>query len=78
MIRLMHHANEFDIEALVATATGVPSEKKQDALYPELIREIVEAYRKVQPNLVRHRLGLPRREVPPRPRQVRQATPFAA
>ena len=59
MIRLMHHADEFDIEALVATAAGVPSEKKEDALYPGLIREIVEAYGKVRPNLVRHRPDFP-------------------
>lgn len=59
MIRLMHHANEFDIDALIATAAGVPSEKKADALYPELIREIVEAYGKVRPNLVRHRPDFP-------------------
>lgn len=59
MIRLTHHSNEFDIEALVATAAGVPSEKKEDALYPELIREIVAAYGKVQPNLVRHRPDFP-------------------
>lgn len=59
MIRLMHHANEFDVEALVATAAGVPSEKKEDALYPELIREIVDAYGKVRPNLLRHHPDFP-------------------
>ena len=59
MIRLMHHANEFDIEALVATAAAVPSEKKEDALYPGLIREIVEAYGKVRASLLRHRPDFP-------------------
>src|SRR5262249_53113694 len=52
MIRLMHYANEFDIEALVASAAGTPGELKKDTVRPELIREIVEAYGKVRPNLL--------------------------
>src|SRR5262245_6039465 len=54
MIRLMVHANEFDIEGLIASAAGVPGELKTDIVKPALIREIVEAYGKVQPNLAKH------------------------
>lgn len=59
MIRLMVHANEFEIEGLIASAAGVPGELKFDAVKPELIREIVEAYGKVQPNLAKHDPGFP-------------------
>src|SRR5262249_9264999 len=59
MIRLMHYANEFDIEALVASAAGTPGELKKDTVRPELIREIVEAYGKVRPNLLLHRPDYP-------------------
>src|SRR5262245_2247931 len=59
MIRLMVHANEFEIEGLIATAAGIPGELKADIVRPELIREIVEAYGKVQPNLRRHHPDYP-------------------
>jgi hypothetical protein len=60
MIRLMVHANEFDIEGLIASASGTPGELKKESVKPELIREIVEAYGKVQPNLVQHDPNFPR------------------
>lgn len=59
LIRLLVHANEFDIEGLIASAAGVPGELKADVVKPELIREIVEAYGKVWPNLVRHHPDFP-------------------
>jgi glycerophosphoryl diester phosphodiesterase len=59
MIRLMLYANEFEVEGLVATAAGVPGELKQAVTKPELIREIVNAYAKVRPNLLHHRPGYP-------------------
>ncbi len=59
LIRLLVHANEFDIEGLVATASGVPGELKADVVKPELIREVVKAYGQVQPNLVKHHPGFP-------------------
>lgn len=59
MIRLMVHANEFDIEGLIATASGFPGEKRKEEVRPHLIREIVEAYGKVQPNLVKHHPDFP-------------------
>jgi peptidoglycan/xylan/chitin deacetylase (PgdA/CDA1 family) len=59
MIRLMHYANEFDIEGLIASAAGTPGELKKETVRPELIREIVEAYGKVRPNLLLHRPDFP-------------------
>src|SRR5262245_66248633 len=59
MIRLMVHANEFDIEGLIATASGTPGKKDPEVVRPQLIREIVEAYGKVQPNLVKHHPDFP-------------------
>src|SRR5947208_4407409 len=55
LIRLMHYANEFDIEGLIASASGTPGELKKEVVRPELIREIVTAYGKVRPNLLLHR-----------------------
>jgi Cellulose-binding Sde182, nucleoside hydrolase-like domain/Cellulose-binding protein Sde0182, C-terminal domain len=59
MIRLMVHTNEFEIEGLIASASGIPGELKKDVVRPELIREIVEAYGKVQPNLAKHHPEFP-------------------
>src|SRR5688572_20977153 len=41
MIRLMVYANAFEIEGLVASASGTPGELKQAITKPELIREVV-------------------------------------
>src|SRR5205807_9464221 len=59
MIRLMTYANELEIEGLIASAAGIPGELKQDVTHPDLIREIVEAYAKVRPNLLLHRPDYP-------------------
>ena len=59
LIRLLVHANEFDVEGLIASAAGVPGELKADVVKPELIRETVEAYGKVRPNLVKHHPDFP-------------------
>lgn len=59
MIRLMLYANEFELEGLIASASGVPGELKQKVTRPELIREIVEAYGKVRPNLLCHNSDYP-------------------
>lgn len=59
LIRLMVHANEFDIEGLIATASGTPGKKEPEVVRPHLIREIVEAYGKVQPNLIKHHPDFP-------------------
>lgn len=63
MIRLMVYANEFEIEALIATAqTSHHFDADQPVTRPELIREIVDAYGKVLPNLQRHAKGWPSAE----------------
>jgi len=59
LIRLMLYSNEFEIEGLIASAAGIPGELKEDAVRPELIREIVEAYGKVRDNLLLHAGGYP-------------------
>jgi hypothetical protein len=59
MIRLLVHANEFEIEGLIASAAGVPGELSFDAVKPELIREIVQAYGHVRPNLCKHHPDFP-------------------
>jgi hypothetical protein len=59
MIRLMLCANEFQIDGLIASSSGVPGELKTNVVRPELIREIVEAYGKVRENLLRHARGYP-------------------
>jgi hypothetical protein len=59
MIRLMTYANEFKIEGLIASAIGTPGELKEAITRPDLIREIVEAYSKVRPNLLLHRSNYP-------------------
>jgi hypothetical protein len=59
MIRLMTYANEFDIEGLIASASGTPGELRREVVQPQLIRDIVEAYEKVRPNLMVHREGYP-------------------
>jgi hypothetical protein len=59
MIRLMAYANEFEIEGLIASAIGTPGESKEDVTRPDLIRDIIEAYGKVRPNLLLHRPDYP-------------------
>jgi hypothetical protein len=59
LIRLMVFANEFEIEGLIASASGTPGELKRDLVKPQLIREVVEAYGKVRPNLAVHAPGYP-------------------
>lgn len=62
MIRLMVYANEFDLELLIATGAGTPGEMKEAITRPELIRQIVDAYGEVLPNLQRHAAGWPTAE----------------
>ncbi len=54
LVRLMVYANEFRIEALIASSAGTPGELPTPATRPELIREIVAAYGSIRPDLVRH------------------------
>jgi hypothetical protein len=50
LIRLMLYANEFDIEGLIATSNLGHGEKTR----PDLIRQVVDAYQRVRPNLQQH------------------------
>jgi hypothetical protein len=59
MIRLMVYANEFDLELLLASASGTPGELKRAITRPDLIHQIIDAYDQVVPNLRRHAAGWP-------------------
>jgi len=62
MVRLMLYSNEFDIEGLIASASGTPNELGKAVVKPHLIKEIVEAYGKVRDNLLLHKPGYPAAE----------------
>lgn len=59
MIRLLVHANEFDIEGLIASSAGVPGQLAVSVTKPQLIHQLIDAYAEVQPNLARHAAGFP-------------------
>ncbi|MHC4166344.1 MAG: DUF1593 domain-containing protein [Planctomycetota bacterium] len=59
MIRLMLYSNEFEIEGLIASASGTPGELGKAVVKPHLIEEIVNAYGEVRDNLVLHSPGYP-------------------
>lgn len=54
MIRLLVHSDEFDIEGLIASASGTPGELKEAITQPQLIQELVKAYGKVEGRLSLH------------------------
>ncbi len=62
MIRLLTYANEFELEALIASAAGTPGELKQEVTRPDLILELIAAYGKVLPQLRVHAEGWPSME----------------
>jgi Protein of unknown function (DUF1593) len=55
LVRLLLYSNEIDIEALIATTSTWQRAKTS----PEIIRQVVAAYGKVQPNLLLHAKGWP-------------------
>ena len=55
LVRLLLYANQIDIEALIATT----SVHQKSLVAPKSILNIVDAYRKVQPNLLKHESGYP-------------------
>lgn len=59
LIRLLLYSNNLDIDGLIASAAGTPGELKEKVTKPELIREIVNAFGQVRPNLVQHAKGYP-------------------
>ncbi len=54
-IRLLLYSNEIDIKGLIATT----SVWKKTSVAPEAIRKLINAYRKVQPNLLKHQAAFP-------------------
>lgn len=59
LIRLMLYSNEFEIEGLIASASGLPGELDVQTVRPDLIREIVVAYGEVRFGLLKHAKGWP-------------------
>ena len=55
MVRLMLYSNQIDIEGLIAS-TSIHQSKK---VSPDLIEKVINAYAKVQPNLLKHEPGFP-------------------
>ncbi len=55
MVRLLLYSNEIDIDGLIATTSCW----QKTVTHPEYIKSIVEAYGKVQPNLIKHQSGFP-------------------
>jgi hypothetical protein len=58
-IRLLLCSNQIDIKGMVATT----SVWKRTSVAPEAIKKLIEAYRKVQPNLLKHEKGFPAADV---------------
>ena len=55
MVRFLTYSNQWDVEGLIATT----SIHQQTKVAPESIIKILEAYKKVQPNLLNHEKGYP-------------------
>lgn len=54
-VRLLMYSNEFDIEAMIATTSTWQREKT----HPETMRELIDTYGEVRPNLLLHAKGWP-------------------
>ena len=54
-VRLLLYSNEIDLKGLIATT----SVWKRTSVAPEAIVKIIQAYSKVQPNLLKHDAGFP-------------------
>ncbi len=59
LIRLMVYSNEFEIEGLIASASGTPGELKESVTRPDIILEVISRYEQVLPNLRTHRDDFP-------------------
>src|SRR5436305_2035471 len=55
LIRFLLYSNEWDVEGLIATT----SIHQQTRVAPESILKVLDAYKKVQPNLLLHEKGYP-------------------
>jgi len=54
-IRFLLYSNQWDVEGLIATT----SIHQQTRVAPESILKVLDAYKKVQPNLLKHEQGFP-------------------
>ena len=59
LVRLLVHSSEFEIEGLIASASGTSGELREAVVRCDLVRELVEAYGQVQANLLLHDPGFP-------------------
>lgn len=55
LIRFLLYANQWNVEGLIATT----SIHQQTRVAPESILKVLDAYKKVQPNLLKHEKGFP-------------------
>ncbi len=55
LIRLLLYSNEIDIEGIIATTSCWMT----DEVHPQSINKVIQAYEKVQPNLLKHRPDYP-------------------
>ena len=54
-VRLLLYSNELDLEAMIATT----STWQRKATHPETMRQLIDAYGQVRPNLLLHAKGWP-------------------
>jgi len=59
LVRLLTYANEFDLEGLIASASGTPGELKENVVRTDLILATLAAYGEVRDNLEKHAHGFP-------------------
>ncbi|AWV97466.1 DUF1593 domain-containing protein [Arcticibacterium luteifluviistationis] len=59
LIRLFLYANQIDIKGIVATTSCWQTKN----IHPESIHKLIDAYAKVQPNLLKHEAGYPSAEL---------------
>lgn len=55
LVRLLLYANQIEIKGLVATTSCWMTSE----IHPESIKKVIDAYGKVQPNLLKHEQGFP-------------------
>ena len=55
LIRFLTYSNQWDVEGLIATT----SIHQQTRVAPESIIKVLDAYKKIQPNLLKHEKGYP-------------------
>ena len=55
LVRLLLYSNKIDIKGIIATTSCW----HQNMVNPESVKKVIEAYGKVQPNLLKHETGFP-------------------